>query len=149
MTNEVEKTTEKQIEEEEKEVKKVSKKLKSLRKEKNLSQKELAKIMGISQGSYSKYERGIISLSEDAFISLVNKLKDIPSNTNTQKAVKKAKRTKRASIAQKIRDKKNTRKETNEKETNFICPFLKEKEEELAKLKELINEMKNKLQTII
>ena len=44
--------------------------IRDLREDKDLSQEELAKILNISQSTYSRYESGALDIPSDALISL-------------------------------------------------------------------------------
>lgn len=50
----------------------VYKKLKDLREDRDLKQKDLAKILGIAQNTYSQYETGVISLTAEVLIKLAD-----------------------------------------------------------------------------
>ena len=46
------------------------KNLKSLREDRNIKQKEIAQYLNVSQNNYSKYETGIIPLTDEMLIKL-------------------------------------------------------------------------------
>ncbi len=48
------------------------KNLKSIREDKDLKQKDIAKILNVSQNTYSQYETGVISLTAEILIKLSN-----------------------------------------------------------------------------
>ena len=60
--------------------------LKKIRKENNLSQKELAKLSGISQGALANYEKGIRKISKeiDSVLSQILKVDTVLMNQNNQ-----------------------------------------------------------------
>ena len=46
------------------------KNLKAMREDKDIKQKELAKLLNVSQNTYSQYETGVISLTAEVLIKL-------------------------------------------------------------------------------
>ena len=46
------------------------KNLKSIREDRNIKQKDIAKILNVSQNTYSQYETGVISLTAEILIKL-------------------------------------------------------------------------------
>ena len=48
----------------------IFKNLRSLREDRDLKQSELAKILNVSQNTYSQYETGVISLTAETLIKL-------------------------------------------------------------------------------
>lgn len=46
------------------------KNLKSIRKDRDIKQKDIAKILNVSQNTYSQYETGVISLTAEILIKL-------------------------------------------------------------------------------
>mgnify|MGYP003542723979 FL=1 len=46
------------------------KNLKSIREDKDIKQKDIAKILNVSQNTYSQYETGVISLTAEILIKL-------------------------------------------------------------------------------
>ncbi|MBQ4101496.1 MAG: helix-turn-helix transcriptional regulator [Oscillospiraceae bacterium] len=68
------------------------KNLKSLREDKDIKQKEIAKYLNVSQNTYSQYETGVISLTAEVLIKLadyygvsIDYLLDRTNNPKTQK----------------------------------------------------------------
>ena len=66
--------------------------LRSLREDRDLKQKEIAKILNVSQNTYSQYETGVISLTAEVLLRLadyydvsVDYLLDRTDNPNLQK----------------------------------------------------------------
>ncbi len=48
------------------------KNLKSLREDKDIKQKDIAKVLNVSQNTYSQYETGVIALTADVLIKLAD-----------------------------------------------------------------------------
>ncbi len=46
--------------------------LKGIREDKDLTQKDIAKMLNVSQNTYSQYETGVISLTAETLIKLAN-----------------------------------------------------------------------------
>ncbi len=46
--------------------------LKGIREDKDITQKDIAKILNVSQNTYSQYETGVISLTAETLIKLSN-----------------------------------------------------------------------------
>lgn len=68
------------------------KNLRSIREDQDLKQKDIAKILNVSQNTYSQYETGVISLTAEILIKLadyygvsVDYLLDRTNNPNMQK----------------------------------------------------------------
>ncbi len=68
------------------------KNLRSIREDKDIKQKDIAKYLNVSQNTYSQYETGVISLTAEVLIKLadyykvsVDYLLDRTDNPNTQK----------------------------------------------------------------
>jgi transcriptional regulator with XRE-family HTH domain len=127
-------------------------KLKEIREAKNLSQKEAAKILSISQGNLSKYERGLAPISEELLNNYINLLSNAPTKDkvipqkNNKLKKEKPKKIKKESIRKKqISKQKKSKKEHEE----FICPFIKEKENEIELLKNTINTINEKLKELL
>ncbi len=50
----------------------VFKHIRDLREDKDLKQRELAQILGVSQNTYSQYETGVIALTDQVLIKLAD-----------------------------------------------------------------------------
>lgn len=50
----------------------VFKNIRGLREDKDLKQRELAEILGVSQNTYSQYETGVIALTDQVLIKLAD-----------------------------------------------------------------------------
>ena len=68
------------------------KNLKSIREDRDLKQKDIAKILNVSQNTYSQYETGVIPLTAETLIKLseyygvsIDHLLDRSNNPNIQK----------------------------------------------------------------
>ena len=48
------------------------KNLRAIREDNDITQKEIAKILNVSQNTYSQYETGVISLTAEVLIKLAN-----------------------------------------------------------------------------
>ena len=66
--------------------------LRSIREDRDIKQKDIAKLLNVSQNTYSQYETGVISLTAEVLIKLadyykvsVDYLLDRTNNPNTQK----------------------------------------------------------------
>ena len=66
--------------------------LRSIREDRDIKQKDIAKYLNVSQNTYSQYETGVISLTAEVLIKLANYynvsidyLLDRTNNPNTQK----------------------------------------------------------------
>lgn len=66
--------------------------LRGIREDRDIKQKEIAKLLNVSQNTYSQYETGVISLTADVLIKLadyydvsVDYLLDRTKNPNLQK----------------------------------------------------------------
>lgn len=68
------------------------KNLRSIREDRDIKQKDIAKVLNVSQNTYSQYETGIISLTAEILLKLadyygvsIDYLLDRTNNPNTQK----------------------------------------------------------------
>lgn len=68
------------------------KNLRSIREDRDIKQKDIAKYLNVSQNTYSQYETGVISLTAEVLIKLsdyynvsIDYLLDRTQNPNTQK----------------------------------------------------------------
>ena len=68
------------------------KNLRALREDRDIKQKEIAKILNVSQNTYSQYETGVIALTAEVLIKLsryysvsIDYLLDQTNNPNIQK----------------------------------------------------------------
>lgn len=68
------------------------KNLRSIREDRDIKQKDIAKVINVSQNTYSQYETGVISLTADILLKLadyygvsIDYLLDRTNNPNLQK----------------------------------------------------------------
>ncbi len=68
------------------------KNLKSIREDNDIKQKDIAKVLNVSQNTYSQYETGVISLTAEVLVKLadyydvsIDYLLDRTNNPNLQK----------------------------------------------------------------